>query len=386
MRKSRTTEMKTIKTVLIGAGYRGMRLLRLMKQIHAFRITALFDPSSELLPEEKIERFSGETNGYKEMILRHRPDLVVIASPWKWHVEQAMYALEQGCHVALEIKGGLKTDEYCPLISLAEQKGLRIYPLENTVFMRENMAMLNLVQAGVLGDLVALRGGYRHDLRDMLIDEQGLPGNPHKPEGIWRSRFYLEENGDLYPTHGLAPLCLAAGVGRTDRIAELTSFASRACGLKELIARRGGDPLLKIAMGDIVITQMRTAAGILITLTHDTTLPRPRSLDFELQGSKGIWRGEFRQIYIEGESPDETWEDDREYIERFEHVFWKRWGKEALKHDTHHRGMDYIMLRALAADMQGEAVYPATGEDLALWTSITPHSKLSIAEKRTVFF
>lgn len=320
------------------------------------------------------------------MILRHRPDLVVIASPWKWHVEQAMYALEQGCHVALEIKGGLKTDEYCPLISLAEQKGLRIYPLENTVFMRENMAMLNLVQAGVLGDLVALRGGYRHDLRDMLIDEQGLPGNPHKPEGIWRSRFYLEENGDLYPTHGLAPLCLAAGVGRTDRIAELTSFASRACGLKELIARRGGDPLLKIAMGDIVITQMRTAAGILITLTHDTTLPRPRSLDFELQGSKGIWRGEFRQIYIEGESPDETWEDDREYIERFEHVFWERWGKEALKHDAHHRGMDYIMLRALAADMQGEAVYPATGEDLALWTSITPHSKLSIAEKRTVFF
>lgn len=174
MRKSRTTEMKTIKTVLIGAGYRGMRLLRLMKQIHAFRITALFDPSSELLPEEKIERFSGETNGYKEMILRHRPDLVVIASPWKWHVEQAMYALEQGCHVALEIKGGLKTDEYCPLISLAEQKGLRIYPLENTVFMRENMAMLNLVQAGVLGNLVALRGGYRHDLRDMLIDEQGF--------------------------------------------------------------------------------------------------------------------------------------------------------------------------------------------------------------------
>lgn len=81
MRKSRTTEMKTIKTVLIGAGYRGMRLLRLMKQIHAFRITALFDPASVLLPEEKIERFSGETNGYKDMILRHHPDLVVIASP-----------------------------------------------------------------------------------------------------------------------------------------------------------------------------------------------------------------------------------------------------------------------------------------------------------------
>lgn len=59
MRKSRTTEMKTIKTVLIGAGYRGMRLLRLMKQIHAFRITALFDPASVLQSNDSPARQTG---------------------------------------------------------------------------------------------------------------------------------------------------------------------------------------------------------------------------------------------------------------------------------------------------------------------------------------
>ena len=245
--------------------------------------------------------------------------------------------------------------------------------------------MLQLVQAGVLGQLVALRGGYRHDLRDMLVDEQGNLGNPNKPEGIWRSRFYLTENGDLYPTHGLAPLCLAAGVGRTDRIAELTSFSSRACGLNEFVAHRGGTSPLPVSMGDIVITQMRTEAGVLITLTHDTTLPRPRSLDFELQGSKGIWRGEFRQIYVEGESPYETWEDDEKYIARYEHICWQKWGKEALIQDVHHQGMDYIMLRMLAADSRGEMTYPITAGDLALWTSVSPYSKLSIAGKRTVF-
>ncbi|WP_286032254.1 Gfo/Idh/MocA family oxidoreductase [Phocaeicola coprophilus] len=377
--------MKGIKTVLIGAGYRGQRLLRLMQGIEAYNVTAVFDPAAVFHTDGMLEVYTEGPEDYKRMIAVQHPKLVVIASPWHFHVEQALYALEQGCHVAMEIKGGFCLGEYDPLIEVASRKGLRIYPLENAVFTRENMAMLQLVQAGVLGQLVALRGGYRHDLRDMLVDEQGNLGNPNKPEGIWRSRFYLTENGDLYPTHGLAPLCLAAGVGRTDRIAELTSFSSRACGLNEFVARRGGTSPLPVSMGDIVITQMRTEAGVLITLTHDTTLPRPRSLDFELQGSKGIWRGEFRQIYIEGESPYETWEDDEKYIARYEHICWQKWGKEALIQDVHHQGMDYIMLRMLAADFRGEMTYPITAGDLALWTSVSPYSKLSIAGKRTVF-
>lgn len=377
--------MKGIKTVLIGAGYRGQRLLRLMQGIEAYNVTAVFDPAAVFHTDGMLEVYTEGPEDYKRMIAVQYPELVVIASPWHFHVEQALYALEQGCHVAMEIKGGFCLGEYDPLIEVASRKGLRIYPLENAVFTRENMAMLQLVQAGVLGQLVALRGGYRHDLRDMLVDEQGNLGNPNKPEGIWRSRFYLTENGDLYPTHGLAPLCLAAGVGRTDRIAELTSFSSRACGLNEFVAHRGGTSPLPVSMGDIVITQMRTEAGVLITLTHDTTLPRPRSLDFELQGSKGIWRGEFRQIYVEGESPYETWEDDEKYIARYEHICWQKWGKEALIQDVHHQGMDYIMLRMLAADFRGEMTYPITAGDLALWTSVSPYSKLSIAGKRTVF-
>lgn len=377
--------MKGIKTVLIGAGYRGQRLLRLMQGIEAYNVTAVFDPAAVFHTDGMLEVYTEGPEDYKRMIAVQHPELVVIASPWHFHVEQALYALEQGYHVAMEIKGGFCLGEYDPLIEVASRKGLRIYPLENAVFTRENMAMLQLVRAGVLGQLVALRGGYRHDLRDMLVDEQGNLGNPNKPEGIWRSRFYLTENGDLYPTHGLAPLCLAAGVGRTDRIAELTSFSSRACGLNEFVAHRGGTSPLPVSMGDIVITQMRTEAGVLITLTHDTTLPRPRSLDFELQGSKGIWRGEFRQIYVEGESPYETWEDDEKYIARYEHICWQKWGKEALIQDVHHQGMDYIMLRMLAADFRGEMTYPITAGDLALWTSVSPYSKLSIAGKRTVF-
>ena len=380
--------MEQIRTVLIGAGYRGVRLRELLAATGCFRLVAVYDPAlpSDAFAGEEVEGYSGSEDQCRRMLAEQRPRLAVIASPWHCHIPQATMCVEAGCHVALEIRGGLEVGEYDGLIRLAREQGRRIYPLENTVFMRENMALLQMVHQGVLGDIVALRGGYRHDLRDLLVAEDGSLGNPCKPEGTWRSRFYTTENGDLYPTHGLAPLCLAAGIGRTDRIVRLTSFASKACGLRDFIRRRGGDASLPVTQGDIVVTQLETEQGVLLTLTHDTTLPRPRSLDFELQGTRGIWRGEFRKIYIEGRSPQETWEDDAPYISVFEHPFWTEWGEEALAADRHHQGMDYIMLRAVAADLWGEAVYPVCPEDLALWTSISPYSKQSIAEHRTLVF
>ena len=136
--------------------------------------------------------------------------------------------------------------------------------------------------------------------------------------------------------------------------------------------------------GDIVNTIITCVNGETITLRHDTTLPRPRSLDFEVQGTRGIWLGDRRLIYLEGQSPRETWEPDQAYLQPYEHDYWKWWGEEALRYDSHHQGMDYIMLKAVAADWQHIVSYPADVHDLALWTSVTPLSGLSIAERRTV--
>ena len=123
--------MKGIKTVLIGAGYRGQRLLRLMQGIEAYNVTAVFDPAAVFHTDGMLEVYTEGPEDYKRMIAVQHPELVVIASPWHFHVEQALYALEQGCHVAMEIKGGFCLGEYDPLIEVASRKGLRIYPLEN---------------------------------------------------------------------------------------------------------------------------------------------------------------------------------------------------------------------------------------------------------------
>lgn len=376
--------MDMIKTAFIGVGYRGKQLLRLLQSIPFFKIVAVADPGIEEKEVPGINCYNRNGNDYLNMLEEHAPELVLIASPWQWHVQHALHCVERGCHVALEIKGGLYINEYHPLIELAEQRGCRVYPLENTLFMRENLSVFTLVQSGLLGEIVYMRGGYRHDLRHLLLDDAGNIGNRDKTESIWRSKFYQDDNGDLYPTHGLAPLCMIAGINRGDRIKYLTSFASKSAGMLQRIRDLKGDTNVKITMGDVIVTQLETECGVLISLTHDTTLPRPRSLDFEIQGTKGIWQGDRRVIYIEGSSPNETWEPDEAYVERYEHLYWQRWGNEALRIDTHHQGMDYIMLKAVEADLMNEISYPATIKDLALWTSVTPFSKISIAERRSV--
>lgn len=373
-----------IRTAFIGMGYRGMQLFNLLQHIPGFQAVAFADPGKACSDMPHMTAYTHGHSDYLRMLREQSPRLVFVASPWRCHVEHAMRCVEQGADVALEIKGGLYVDEYRALLELAERTGRKVYPLENTLFMREILAMSCLVQAGALGEIVYMRGGYRHDLRRLLLDDNGQLGNREKTESVWRSQFYQEENGDLYPTHGLAPLCFIAGIGRTDRFVRLTSFASRPAGLIQRIRELGGHTDTKITLGDVIVTQLETEKGILLSLTHDTTLPRPRSLDFEIQGTKGIWQGDHRLIYIEGESPYETWEKDDGYIRRYEHSYWKRWGQEALKADTHHKGMDYVMLKALEEDLQGGTPYPAQLRDLALWTSVTPWSKVSIAGRKTI--
>lgn len=376
--------MEIIKTVFIGFGYRGKQLLRLLQSIPSYHIVAIADPHVTSFHTNGILCYSDGYNDYIRMLSEQRPHLAIIASPWHCHIEQTHQCLQAGCHVALEIKGGFCINEYQSVIRLSQEKKLRIYPMENTIFMRENLAVYNLVHAGVLGEIVHMTGGYRHDLRNLLINSSGEMGNADSSESVWRSNFYKTENGDLYPTHGLAPLCLIGDINRKDRIKSLTSFSSKSAGIRQRIREAGGDDNLSISMGDIVSTQLQTESGILITLVHDTTLPRPRSLNFEVQGTKGIWQGEQRQIYIEGISPFETWESDEPYISEYEHDYWKAWGKEALHIDQHHKGMDYIMLKAIEAEMKECSTYPITIHDLALWTSVSPYSKLSIKEGKSI--
>lgn len=376
-----------MKTAIIGAGYRGRTLLGLLRGMPFFDVVAVADPvlgdglsgdancaaGAALFAGLRV--YSDGPDDYRRMLAEEHPELVFICSPFDCHIPQALDCLKAGCHVALEIRGGRQLGEYQPLMAGFPGK---VFPLENLMFRRDILAVREMVRAGLFGEIVSLRGGYRHDLRDELVDANGVLGGDargknHEP---WRGKLYTTENADIYPTHSIAPLCLIADV---HSLASVTSFASKAAGLRERI----GDSA-KVTMGDIVSTVARTADGTLITLTHDTTLPRPKSFGIEVQGTRGIWDEENHRIYVEGRSPFEEWEPDAAYVEEYLDPMWRSWGAEAVVADQHHGGMDYIMLKAVEEDLRGRSVYPATLADLALWTSITPLSAKSIAEGVTI--
>lgn len=374
-----------IRVAFIGLGYRGEYLYRLVRCIPTYEVVGIADPELRESDYPEVACYSRGEEDYRRMLAEARPQLTIIASPWALHTEQTLACLEAGSHVGLEVRGGSELGVYDALLETSARLGLTVYPLENAVFMRECLAVWRMVEAGALGEIVSLAGGYRHDLRPLLVSPEGILGGT-PGEGKWRTEYYTETNGDLYPTHGIAPLALMIGLGRRDAPHSLYSVASRAYGLAQYIEQRGG-VAPEIATGDVVTTQIVTRRGVLVRLTHDTTLPRPRSLDYEVQGTRGIWQGEHRRIYMEGMEPDQTWQDDAGYVDEYEHPLWRCWGLEALEHDEHHRGMDYIMLRWLAQDVLslGEP-YPITLADMALWSAITPLSAESIRQGTPVPF
>ena len=117
----------------------------------------------------------------------------------------------------------------------------------------------------------------------------------------------------LYPTHGLGPVAnmidiTAATASRRYHQCRQT----KAMGLHRYIVNNpkggGNHPNAKVKFkeGDIVTTQIQTANGQTIVLTHDTSSPRPYNLGLGVQGTDGLWQdfhaGGFDEgfVYVEG--------------------------------------------------------------------------------------
>ena len=187
--------MKNIRIAIIGAGYRGRYLITLLQKINLFDIIAVSDISpnlseiiSQLFAGEKIPKiYNSGTDDYRRMLNENTIDLVIIASPWHLHKEQTIEALKSGCHVAIEVKGALDIDEYPDIIHESRQNKKQVFPLENTLFRNDILAINNMIHAGIFGRLVFLQGGYRHDLTHILIDQTGNFGAQNGSE-ILRNR------------------------------------------------------------------------------------------------------------------------------------------------------------------------------------------------------
>lgn len=394
---------------LIGTGLRGQVHLDELLKRDDVNVTAICDIEKFMLDtalkqfekagKRKPRIYTGSDEAWREMIAKARLDAVIIATPWEWHAPQAIAAMKAKVAVGCEVVAGITLEDHWQVLRVQQETGTPYMLLENVCYRRDVLATLNMVRQGLFGELVHLEGGYEHDLRAVKLNS-GVPGKPYGggvefgdkgwSEAKWRTPHSVRRNGDLYPSHGIGPCAMWADIHRGNRFTRITSYASKSRGLHDYIVDQAGNdhPNAKVtfALGDIVTSQLVCANGETVLLTLDTSLPRPYSLGFRVQGTEGLWMDVNESIYLEGKSPNShKWEPAQPWLDKYDHPLWKKYAAAA--EGAGHGGMDFFVMHAFIEALKRNEPMPIDIYDAVAWSAITPLAEQSIAEdNRTLDF
>lgn len=387
---------------MIGTGMRGQVLLRELVRRDDVEIAALCDVEPIMLGRalEQIERAGkprpatyGQDRddfAYRRMLDEGKLDGVIIATPWEWHAQMSIDAMQAKVPVGCEVVAGVSLQDHWDVLDTQLKTGTPYMLLENVCYRRDVLAVLQMVRKGLFGDLVHMQGGYQHDLRAVKFNS----GDPAKPTGggveygkngwseaRWRTSHSVRRNGELYPSHGIGPCAMYANINRGNRFTRINSFASKAAGLHEYVAQQGGkdhpNARTQFRLGDIVTTTLSCDNGETILLQHDTSLPRPYSLGFRVQGTKGLWMDVNRSVHVEGISKPHAWDDFAPWQTQYDHPLWRKHAERAA--GAGHGGMDFFVINAFVEALKQEAPMPIDIYDAITWSAITPLSEQSIA-------
>lgn len=388
---------KKLRVGMIGVGLRGTNHLNNVLNRNDVLVTAIcdIDPKRisigldilEKAGQQKPAVFGNSDYDYRNLLELKNVDAVIIATPWLWHTRMAKDAMLAGKYTGLEVSAANTMEECWDLVNTHEQTGTHLMILENVNFRRDILAVLNMVKQDVFGELVHFRCGYQHDLRFVKLNDgktaygKGVEfGDKGISESAWRTQHSLLRNADVYPTHGVGPIATMCDINRGNRFLSITSNASKGIGLHDYIVKNGGadhpNAKLKFKQGDVITSTIETANGETIIVTHDCNLPRPYSLGFRVQGLNGLWEVDGNRIYIEGESEPHRWDEADEWLKKYDHPLWKKYGELAM--GAGHGGMDYFVINAFVESAKQNIAPPLDVYDAAAWSAITPLSELSI--------
>ncbi len=382
---------------LIGAGGRGtghLQNLLLRKDVNVTAVCDI-DPVRISIAKQKIadaggkppKTFGKNNYDYRNLLELQDVDAVVIATPWLWHVTMTVDAMKAGKYAGTEVSAANTLEECWDLVNTHEETGTHMMILENVNYRRDIMAVLNMVKQNIFGELVHFRCGYQHDLRGVKFNDgtaahgKGAEfGEKGSSEAKWRTQHSVKRNADVYPTHGLGPIAVMADINRGNRFVSMTSSASKAIGLHNYIVEVGGEnhpnAKVKFKQGDVITSTIETANGETIIVTHDCNLPRPYSLGFRVQGANGLWEVDGDRIYIEGKSEPHDWDVADEWLKKYDHPLWIKYGEYAL--DAGHGGMDFFVLNSFVESAKANIAPPMDAYDAAAWSAVTPLSEVSI--------
>ena len=387
-----------VRVGVIGLGWRGPGAVNRLSYIEGVEIKAICDLEQynidyvqDILTDRNrpmADAYIGEDE-WKKICERDDIDLVYICTPWFLHTPMAVYAMEQGKHVAVEVPIARTMDECWQLVNTAERTRRHCIQLENCCYDFFEMATLNMAQKGLFGEVVHVEGAYIHDLRDFKFDPRIKEGGTKRSDLVgywnqWRLQENIENNGNLYPTHGLGPVCQILNIHRGDKMDHLVSLSSDQFNLTAYTKDRFGEDSKEATQtykrGDMNTTLIKTAKGKSIMIQHDVASPRPYSRIHMVSGTKGFAQKWPKQEMAFGSNVHEAISDEemQKLLEEHEHPITKEIGELARKVGGH-GGMDFIMDYRLIYCLQNGLPLDMDVYDAAEWSCITPLSEYSVA-------
>lgn len=379
MTKGGRKVVKKTKLAVIGVGARGKGLMTNLARMEDVEIIAVCDrfmDRAEAARDTALELTGLSPRLHKDWHdALDEPGLegVIVATPWYLHIPVTIAAMKKGIRPGSEVGGAFDVQDCWKLIDTYEETGTPAMLLENRCWNRDAMLVTALAKAGLFGEIVACSMGYMHDLRKQV----GGDKDPHHG----RVREYLERNCNNYATHPLGPCAKLLGINRGNRITSLVAISSKAAGMADYVSRQPGHPLAGSSwkQGDITNVILTLAHGETIHLTLDTTLPRRYAHGFFVHGTRGMFNGEKREVFIDGmhdeEQPSELDNLDS-FRDQYEDPIWRTFNPDD---NAAHGGTDYLTLRAFVESIQKQTEPPIDVYDMATWKAVTPLSEQSIA-------
>lgn len=383
-------KIETVKIGFIGLGMRGPDAVKRMSFIEGVEIKALCDLRSEKAEEAKQlledsihspKIYSGSETAWKDMIDTEELDLIYIATPWSLHVPMAVYAMDAGRHVAVEVPAAKTLDECWELVETSEKTKMHCMMLENCCYDFFELLTLNMARQGYFGEIIHGEGAYIHDLLDLNFNKNGY-------ESMWRLKENMGRNGNLYPTHGLGPICQIMNINRGDQMDYLSSLSSADFSMQEraMSLAKTDDFFEPFKHGDyrgnMNTTMIKTKNGRSIMIQHDVSSPRPYSRIHLVSGTEGIARKWPSPAKL---AKGHSWLNEDEYAKvetQYTPEIVKKVGALA-KQVGGHGGMDFIMDWRLIDCLRNGLPLDQDVYDAALWSAITPLSEYSVANRST---
>ena len=122
--------IKSPRIGVIGTGGRGTSLLQNLLAADT-QVLALCDIVQEKAEhaqslvvksgQKSPELYTNGDHAFESLVAREDLDLVVIATPWNWHVEMAVATLKHGKHAAVEVPAATSIEDCWKLVDTSEQ-------------------------------------------------------------------------------------------------------------------------------------------------------------------------------------------------------------------------------------------------------------------------